>query len=96
MVQGLNNISGLKCSIPDGAFYLFPSCEGLICKKTPKGEVIETDQDYTNYLLEEALVAVVPGSAFGLSPFFRISYATSDENLEKSLIRIDKATNMLI
>ena len=96
MVQGLNNISGLKCSIPDGAFYLFPSCEGLIGKKTPKGEVIETDQDYTNYLLEEALVAVVPGSAFGLSPFFRISYATSDENLEKSLIRIDKATNMLI
>ena len=88
-------IPGIECSIPDGAFYVYPSCNGVIGRVTPKGKSIQTDKDFTDYLLEEALVAVVPGFAFGLSPYFRISYATSDENLKNAISRINKATTNL-
>ena len=95
VVEGLNKISGLSCLMPNGAFYVYPNCQGVIGKKTANGNLINSDQDYCNYLLEEGLVAVVPGIAFGLSPYFRISYATSDENLQKAIQRIKDVTEKL-
>lgn len=95
VVNSLNAIDGISCNVPEGAFYVFPSCEGVIGKKTKSGGVISNDTDFATYLLEEALVAVVPGSAFGSEGFFRISYATSDENLEKACDRIAKAVENL-
>ena len=95
VVRGLNNIKGLSCKNPNGAFYVFPNCSGVLGKKTPKGKIINSDQEYCDYLLEEGLVAAVPGVAFGFSPYFRISYATSDENLKKAIQRIEKVTNEL-
>jgi aspartate aminotransferase len=94
-VDMLNSIEGIKCVKPQGAFYLFPSCEALIGRKTPKGSVIGNDNDFSAYLLEEALVAVVPGIAFGMENFFRISYATSEKNLEESCKRIKDACKKL-
>lgn len=91
VVAALNAIPGIDCRTPEGAFYTFAGCAGLIGKKTPSGKVIETDTDFTDYLLQEAHVAVVPGSAFGLSPFFRISYATSEAELKEALQRIAQA-----
>lgn len=91
VVSGLNAIDGISCRTPEGAFYTFAGCGGLIGRTTPKGRRIENDSDFTDYLLEDALVAVVPGSAFGLSPYFRISYATSDAKLEDALQRIAAA-----
>lgn len=91
VVARLNAIEGLECRIPEGAFYTFSSCAGIIGKVTPKGKRIEADHDFTDYLLEDAHVAVVPGSAFGLSPFFRISYATSEAELVEALDRIARA-----
>ena len=88
-------MDGLSCTIPDGAFYVFPSCAGVIGKKTPDGQLLETDTDYVTYLLEAEGVACVQGTAFGLSPYFRISYATSDELLTDALNRIERATNKL-
>lgn len=88
VVARLNAIEGLECRTPEGAFYTFSSCAGIIGKVTPKGKRIEADHDFTDYLLEDAHVAVVPGSAFGLSPFFRISYATSEAELVEALDRI--------
>ena len=90
-VNALNDIDGLTCGMPQGAFYAYPSCEALIGSKTPSGTVIKTDTDFAAYLLEEALVAVVPGAAFGLSPHIRISYATSMDVLKEALGRIEKA-----
>jgi aspartate aminotransferase len=87
----LNEANGLSCTLPDGAFYVYPSCEKLIGKKTPQGEIIETDQDFVSYLLESVGVAAVHGTAFGLSPHFRVSYATSSNLLTKACIRIQKA-----
>jgi len=87
----LNEANGLSCTLPDGAFYVYPSCEKLIGKKTPQGEIIETDQDFVSYLLESVGVAAVHGTAFGLSPHFRVSYATSSNLLTKACIRIHKA-----
>jgi aspartate aminotransferase len=78
--------------MPDGAFYVYPSCAGVIGKKTPDGKLIETDSDYVTYLLEAEGVACVQGTAFGLSPYFRISYATSDTLLDDALNRIERAT----
>ena len=92
VVSRLNSIDGLQCSMPDGAFYVYPSCAGVIGKKTPDGTLIETDSDYVTYLLEAAGVACVQGTAFGLSPYFRISYATSDTLLDDALNRIERAT----
>lgn len=88
VVSMLNNIDGIKCNVPNGAFYVFPSCQGLFGKKTLSGKVIENDNDFAAYLLEDALVAVVPGVAFGLEGFFRISYAASEEFLKNSMQRI--------
>ncbi|OWV81754.1 aspartate aminotransferase [Rhizobium sp. R634] len=95
VVAGLNAIDGLECRTPEGAFYTFSGCAGVIGKTTPKGRKIEADHDFTDYLLEEAHVAVVPGSAFGLSPYFRISYATSEGELIEALARIDRACRLL-
>ena len=88
VVSLLNKIDGIVCNTPNGAFYVFPSCKGLFGKKTTSGKVIENDNDFASYLLEEALVAVVPGVAFGAPDFFRISYAASEEFLQNSMQRI--------
>ncbi len=90
VVSMLNQASGLKCPTPDGAFYVYPSCEALIGKTAPSGRVIGSDKDFANELLEAEGVAVVFGEAFGLSPFFRISYATSHEILEDACGRIQR------
>jgi aspartate aminotransferase len=95
VVGMLNQASGITCHRPEGAFYVFPSCAGTIGRKTPDGKVIETDQDFASYLLMEAGVSVVFGAAFGLSPFFRISYATSTELLEEACRRIQRACGAL-
>ena len=86
----LNQATGLQCPKPDGAFYVFPSCEALMGKKTPDGKVLETDEDFVTALLESEGVAVVHGSAFGLGPNFRISYATSTELLKEACERIQR------
>ncbi len=88
VVDTLNAIEGIKCLKPDGAFYVFPSCKGLIGKKDSQGKEIKNDTDFVKSLLENNGVAVVQGSAFGLEGFFRISYATSKENLKKALEKI--------
>ena len=88
VVKTLNEIEGIECLNPDGAFYVFPSCKGLIGKKESNGNVIKKDTDFVQYLLENNDVAVVQGSAFGLEGFFRISYATSMENLKKAMEKI--------
>ncbi|TDE41179.1 pyridoxal phosphate-dependent aminotransferase [Antarcticimicrobium sediminis] len=88
VVTALNAIDGLTCPTPEGAFYVYPSIAGLIGKTTPKGTVIENDAIFATALLEETGVAVVFGAAFGLSPNFRVSYATSDENLKEACARI--------
>jgi len=95
VVAALNAIPGLTCRTPEGAFYTFAGCTGLIGRATPAGRRIGTDGDFTDYLLEEAHVAVVPGEAFGLSPYFRISYATSEAELEAALARIADACGRL-
>jgi aspartate aminotransferase len=91
VVSMLNQATGIKCHKPEGAFYVYPSCEGTIGKTTPEGKVIGTDEDFVTYLLESEGVAVVQGSAFGLAPFFRISYATSTKELEDACQRIQRA-----
>lgn len=91
IVSMLNQSAGLTCPRPEGAFYVFPSCAGTLGKKTPDGKVIETDEDFVTYLLEAEGVAVVQGSAFGLAPFFRISYATATEALQDAGERIQRA-----
>ena len=88
VVKALNEIDGIECLNPDGAFYVFPSCKGLIGKKDSSGKKIKADTDFVQSLLENSGVAVVQGSAFGLEGFFRISYATSIENLKKALEKI--------
>ncbi|OHV78361.1 pyridoxal phosphate-dependent aminotransferase [Ensifer sp. LCM 4579] len=95
IVSGLNAIDGLDCRVPEGAFYTFSGCAGMLGKVTPGGKRIETDADFCAYLLEDAHVAVVPGSAFGLSPYFRISYATSEAELKEALTRIAAACTRL-
>jgi aspartate aminotransferase len=95
VVEMLNKAPGLRCHKPEGAFYVYPSCAGAIGKKTPQGKVIETDDDFVTYLLEAEGVAAVQGSAFGLSPFFRISYATSTEALREACTRIIRACQAL-
>jgi len=90
VVSMLNQAKGINCPTPEGAFYVFPSCEGCIGKQTPDGKTIESDEDFVTCLLENEGVAVVHGAAFGLSPFFRISYATSTEALQEACQRIQK------
>jgi aspartate aminotransferase len=88
VVKALNEIEGIECLNPEGAFYVFPSCKRLIGKKDSNGKELKTDTDFVQSLLENSGVAVVQGSAFGLEGFFRISYATSMENLKKALEKI--------
>lgn len=90
VVSMLNQAKGIKCSVPEGAFYVYPSCAGLIGMKTPEGKEITSDADFAVALLETEGVAVVHGAAFGLSPFFRISYATSNKLLEEACKRIQR------
>ncbi len=91
VVKMLNEAQGLHCMKPEGAFYVYPSCAGAIGKKTAEGKVIETDTAFCEYLLESVGVATVPGTAFGLAPYFRISYATSTDVLRDACTRIQKA-----
>jgi aspartate aminotransferase len=88
VVKALNDIDGIDCLNPDGAFYVFPSCKGLMGKKDTNGKKIKSDTDFVQSLLENSGIAVVQGSAFGLEGFFRISYATSMDNLKKALEKI--------
>jgi aspartate aminotransferase len=90
VVSMLNQATGINCAKPEGAFYVYPSCAGLIGKTAPSGKTIETDEDFVKELLETEGVAVVHGSAFGLAPHFRISYATSDKVLEDACGRIQR------
>ena len=90
VVAGLNEAPGIACPQPEGAFYVYPSCAGCIGKRPPGGEPIADDEDFVTRLLEAEGVAVVHGAAFGLSPHFRISYATSTEALEKACRRIGR------
>ncbi|WP_375637396.1 MULTISPECIES: pyridoxal phosphate-dependent aminotransferase [unclassified Bartonella] len=96
VVSMLNQAPGIHCPTPEGAFYVYPSCSGIIGKKTPNGQCITNDEDFAIALLETEAVAVVQGSAFGLGSAFRISYATSEELLEESCIRIQRFCNSLI
>jgi len=95
IVAGLNAVPGIRCSKPDGAFYVYPSVEGLLGRKTPGGKVLETDLDVVMYLLDEAGVALLDGAAYGLSPYLRMSFATSMENIEAGCARIAQACEKL-
>lgn len=95
VVAALNKIEGITCRMPEGAFYTFAGCAGLIGRNTPDGQHINSDADFAEYLLRSVGVAVVPGSAFGLAPYFRISYATSVMELEEACRRIARATSRL-
>ena len=90
VVSMLNQANGITCPTPEGAFYVYPSCAGTVGRTTAGGTTIGTDEDFVTALLEEEGVAVVQGSAFGLAPFFRISYATSNEALEEACTRIQR------
>jgi len=95
VVGMLNNIPGLKCDIPQGAFYVFVDCQGILGSLTPSGQHLETDMDFAMYLMEEAGVAVVPGSGFLADGFIRISYAASEEELKKACNAIADAASKL-
>ena len=95
VVNLLNQIDGLSCLTPQGAFYVYPSCAGVIGKVTPDGQKISNDEDFMSYLLEREGIAGVHGAAFGLSPYFRLSYATSDEILTDACARIKRACEQL-
>ncbi len=90
VVSMLNQASGLSCPTPEGAFYVYPSCAGAIGRRAPSGQVINSDEDFVGALLEAEGVAAVHGAAFGSSPFFRISYATSTEALSEACQRIQR------
>jgi aspartate aminotransferase len=90
VVSMLNQAKGISCPTPEGAFYVYPSCAGVIGRTSRDGKKIETDEDFATALLQEEGVAVVHGAAFGLSPFFRISYATGIEALEEACRRIQR------
>jgi aspartate aminotransferase len=96
VVNALNKIDGVSCKMPEGAFYVFPNCSGIIGKKTKNGKILDNDEDVVTALLEDAGVAVVQGSAFGLEGYFRISYATSDELLSSACNRISKFCSELL
>ena len=95
VVDALNEIPGIRCRRPEGAFYTYANCAGVLGKTTPKGQKLETDADFCAYLLNDHDVAVVPGSIFGLAPYFRISYATSEAQLRTAMERIARAVSEL-
>ena len=95
VVNELNSIEGIECIMPKGAFYAYPNVQGLLGRITKNGKILINDTDVTEWLLEDAKVAAVPGVAFGLEPFFRVSYATSYEILEEALNNIKDSVNSL-
>lgn len=95
VVAALNRAPGLHCRVPEGAFYTFASCAGVLGRRTRGGALLQADSDFCNYLLQDFEVAVVPGSVFGLAPYFRISYATSMAQLEEACARIAAACEAL-
>jgi aspartate aminotransferase len=95
VVRMLNEIPGITCPTPEGAFYVYPDVSGVIGRATPAGDRIDTDEQLVTYLLDEARVAAVHGGAFGLEPAFRISYATSEDLLSEACTRIGYACAML-
>jgi aspartate aminotransferase len=95
VVEMINATEGLSCNTPSGAFYVYPSCAGIIGRKTPDGTTISDDSGFIAYLLESEGVAAVQGAAFGLEPYFRISYATSMDKLEQACARIQRACAVL-
>jgi len=95
VVDMLNKAEGISCTAPEGAFYVFASCDGVIGKTTPEGKTIETDTDFATYLLEKHNLVVVQGAEFGLSPCFRVSYALDLDTLTKACERIQKACTEL-
>ena len=95
VVASLNDIPGIRCHLPEGAFYVFPSCKAAIGKTTPEGKKLATDEDFVMYLLEAQNLAVLQGAAYGVSPFFRISFATSMEKLQEGLRRLRLACEAL-
>ena len=95
VVKKLNAIEGISCKVPEGAFYVYPSCAGIIGKKSPEGKIIDSDEKFMNYLLESEGVAGVHGQAFGLSPYFRLSYATNEKILIEACERINRACKNL-
>ncbi len=96
VVEGLNSIDGISCLMPKGAFYAYPNVSGLIGKKTKNGKFLSNDTEVVEWILEEAKVAAVPGSAFGLEPYFRVSYATSTEDLKIAIQNIKNSVGELI
>ena len=95
LVEALNKIDGISCPTPVGAFYAYPSIAGVIGRKRPDGKIIANDTDYVTWLLEDGGVAAVQGAAFGLEPYFRLSYATATEALEEAAVRIKTSTEKL-
>ena len=95
VVGELNQISGIHCHLPEGAFYAFPSCAGVLGKTTPDGKLLASDEDFVLYLLEAQNLAVLQGDAYGVSPFFRISFATSVPRLQEGLRRLSQACGAL-
>ena len=96
VVEGLNSIDGISCLMPKGAFYAYPNVSGLIGKKSKNGNSLSNDTEVVEWILEEAKVAAVPGSAFGLEPYFRVSYATSTEDLKIAIQNIKNSVSELI
>ncbi|GBD40829.1 Aspartate aminotransferase [bacterium HR39] len=96
VVEMLNAAPGISCPKPQGAFYVYPSCAGVIGKRTPEGQVIGSSEDFARLLLEKKGVAVVHGAAFGLDPHFRISYATSTDLLREACRRIQEFCSELV
>ena len=95
VVKKLNAVEGISCKVPEGAFYVYASCAGIIGKRTPEGQIIDSDEKFMNYLLESEGVAGVHGEAFGLSPYFRLSYATNEKTLIEACERINRACENL-
>ena len=95
VVASLNAIAGVSCHAPEGAFYVFPSCEGVLGKKTPTGQILTTDEDFVLYLLDSEKLAGVHGSAYGLPGFFRFSFATSQDVLNEGMARLKRACAQL-
>jgi aspartate aminotransferase len=95
-LEQIRKINGISCVSPDGAFYLFPSCNEFFNKKTPDGKLIKDDNDFCEYLLSDAQVVVVPGSAFGLNGYFRLSYAVSISTIVEAINRIEKSCKKLV
>ena len=95
VVAQLNAIPGITCHLPEGAFYVFPSCAGMIGKKTPSGQIIQTDEDFVLYLLDSEKLAGVHGAAYGSTPFFRFSFATSIAVLDEGCARLKRACGQL-